>query len=109
MNFEDLRKIILEIQDTIPCRECEGIFNDKDIRIIGTVLNEGFFHLKCSSCTHSMIVNVIFGGKNRKHRKIQQKKDVTVVTKNDILDMRNFLKGFDGNFKKIFTPNNKKT
>ena len=59
----------------------------------------------CKKCGHSAIINVLITPEveikkkrlkktgDRKHRKISQ---------NDILDIKNFLDNFDGNFKKIF-------
>jgi hypothetical protein len=100
MNFEDLRKLIEDIKKTIACRECDGKLNDENIRIIGTVFNEGFFHGRCPECNHDMIINVIFTKTARPHRSL--KKEMKLVTKNDILDMHNFLRAFNGDFISLF-------
>lgn len=102
MNFSELKKLIKEIKDTVTCRECDNKFKDKDIRIIGTVIREGFFLAHCSLCKNTMIINVVFRDKNRKHRHIQKKTPINIISKNDILDMRNFLKEFDGDFINLF-------
>ena len=77
-----------------------------NIDIIATTFSEGLFELHCEECGTSTLVSVLLETKiektpdvvemlySRSHRNISQ---------NDILDIKNFLKGFDGNFKKIFT------
>ena len=102
MNFNELKQLIKEIKATITCRECKGPFKDKDIRVIGTVFNEGFLHARCPECKHDMIINVVFAQIQRKHRNVKSPQPMKIVTKNDILDMRNFLKQFDGDFISLF-------
>ncbi|MDP2625015.1 MAG: hypothetical protein Q8P27_02400 [Candidatus Peregrinibacteria bacterium] len=102
MNYEDFKQIIEEIQENIVCRECKAQFNDRDIRIIGTVFNEGYFITRCRDCKNRMIINVILKTKKRAHRQINKRRFMKNVTQDDVLDMRNFLKEFDGNFIHLF-------
>ncbi|MBT5016525.1 hypothetical protein HN748_00070 [Candidatus Peregrinibacteria bacterium] len=101
MNFEEFKQLVKEIRGTITCRECDSKFEDRDISLIGTILKEGYLQAKCPKCKHNTIINVFFGPANRKHRKILKKKP-RIITPNDILDMQNFLRSFDGDFIKLF-------
>ncbi len=100
MTFEELKQLVKEIKANITCRECSSRFKEKDISLIGTILKEGYLQAKCPTCKHNTIINVSFGTTQRKHRKIRKKPQV--ITPNDILDMQNFLRNFDGNFIKLF-------
>ncbi len=102
MNFEEFKKVIEEIKSDIPCRDCGSAFNDSDIRIIGSVLTETYIIARCHACSNTTIINVV-ATPHRKHRKLKQ--SPKVITQNDILDMQNFLKDFDGDFSRLF--NNK--
>lgn len=106
MNFKDVQNAAKHLKKTCKCQSC----NDKkgysleDISIIATTKIEALFELTCPACGATSIVTVFsdphfevkspssFEG--RRHKKVSQ---------NDILDMKNFLNNFDGNFKKIFS------
>lgn len=106
MDFRELYLFVQHIKKNIACRECGATYNDENIRIIGTVLDEGYFQANCPECNHNTIINVVFGSKNdRNHRQIKAIPKHKIITSNDILDMQNFLKNFDGDFIKLF--NNK--
>lgn len=101
MNFYELKQLIKEIKATIPCRHCEKPYSDREIRIIGTVLNEGFFMANCRNCQIEVIINVIFKEKKLIHRPLKNR-SIKPIDKDDILDMRNFLKNFNGDFATLF-------
>lgn len=97
MNFEELKKIIEEIKRDMPCRDCNSPFKDTDIRIIGSILDETYIIARCHTCKNNTIINVV---PTRKHGGL--KKTPEIINKDDILDMQNFLKSFDGDFAKLF-------
>lgn len=104
MNFEELNRLIQEIKSTIPCRNCGATYEDKDIRIVGTVLNEGYFMSFCQKCKTKLVINVIFKSSKRTHRSLEGTRTSTLHTidANDVLDMRNFLRDFNGDFSHLF-------
>lgn len=103
MDFRELYLFVQHIKKNIHCRECGAYYDDENIRIIGTVLDEGYFQANCPECKHNTIINVVFGPKNnRNHRPIKVIPEHKIITQNDILDMQNFLKNFDGDFIKLF-------
>lgn len=113
MNYSEIKSAIKHLLKTLKCTSCKGKFEEEDINIIATTKNEGLFEVKCPACAASSILTVmlspeievkegaageeipnpIAGTQRRLHRGISH---------NDVLDMKNFLGKFDGNFKKLF-------
>jgi len=84
--------------------ECETKYKKKDINIVATTQIEGLFDLRCNKCKSSTIVNVMLTPENQiGETKIQKSRKHKKISQNDVLDLKNFLAHFDGNFKKIFT------
>ena len=101
MNYDELKYAIQHVKKTCKCVSCKRNFINADIHVIACTNDEALMELRCDQCACSTIVTVSINSglevteKNthRQHRSI---------SKNDILDMKNFLNNFDGNFKKIF-------
>lgn len=107
MNINEIKHVISHLKKTSTCPDCKKKYSNEDIHILATTGHEGLFEMKCAKCNSAVIANVAVGMAaqdlieideinklSRKHKQISQ---------NDILDIRNFLGNFDGNFKKIFT------
>ena len=106
MDFRELFSFVQHIKKNIPCRECGASYEEENLRLIGTVFDHGYIQAECPECEHSMIINVVFGPKNaRQHRSIKTPLNHEIIEPNDILDMQNFLKNFDGDFIKLFNNN----
>lgn len=95
MNLPEIKNAIAHLIKNSSCMHCKEKFNEDNVFIIATTNTEGLFEMKCSKCESSTIVTMVLAA-DRKHRGIDQ---------NDVLDIKNFLRNFDGNFKKLF-PNN---
>ena len=67
-----------------------------DVNVIATTKSEGLLELHCEKCHFSSIMTISMSPKIEKN-------NANSVSNNDILDVRNFLNNFDGDFKKIFT------
>ena len=101
MNINQLKSALKHAQKDSPCSHCKTKYKLENIDFIASTNNEVLFDMFCPKCSISAIVSVSFTPENeineqstRRHRKI---------SRNDILDVKNFLNHFDGNFKKIFT------
>jgi hypothetical protein len=101
MNFEDFKQLIRNIREKIPCPQCDKKFISKNISLIGKAFNEAYFTGRCQHCTHEIIIQASFGAP-RTHRSLNHSTSMKVVTPNDILDMRNFLREFNGDFISLF-------
>ena len=103
MTFKEIKSAVKHLQSTCKCQGCNQKYTQDDISIVATTKMEGLFELFCNQCALSAIVTVVITPEMeisdastampRQHRS---------VSENDILDCKNFLAKFDGNFKKIF-------
>lgn len=104
MNFEELVKAIKHLVEKSDCPHCQKKYHYSDIHIVACTRFESMIEIHCRGCNSRMIASVFaapseknlhpnenFG--DRRHRKISQ---------NDVLDMKNFLNNFNGDFKTIF-------
>ncbi|MCK9186604.1 hypothetical protein M0P48_04160 [Candidatus Gracilibacteria bacterium] len=103
MNINELKSTVKQLTETCECLGCKTKYVENKINVIATTKNEGLFEMHCEKCHATSLVTVIVNktirleGQQRKHSKIES------ITKNDVLDMKNFLQNFDGNFKKILS------
>lgn len=100
MRFSDLANAVRHLMKTTCCSRCKGKHTEHDVNVILTTKLEGLFELRCNKCRGSSIMTVFLSPT------IETKKTnatVSGISQNDILDVKNFLNSFDGNFKKLFT------
>lgn len=109
MNYDELKNTVNHLKKTCKCPECNGLYKNQDIHVIATTNAEGMMELRCPKCQSSTMVTVVISSaeleiKEQNHRSHRR------ISDNDILDVKNFLNNFNGDFKKIFTQssNNKK-
>jgi len=83
------------------CPNCKAKYSAGSINIIASTNTEALFELKCTKCESTGIANIVITptnekiyGINRIHKGVSQ---------DEVLDVKNFLNNFDGNFKKIFS------
>lgn len=106
MNFHDLRIIVSRIKRTMRCPLCNGKYSDATIEVIGSInQDESFFHAYCPNCEDESCIHV-----NCACDFISPGNDIRLglaprmehISSNEVLDMRNFLKDFQGNFEEMF-------
>lgn len=94
MKFSDIKSAVKHLLKETKCLQCEKKYGIEEVSIIATTQNEGMFEMTCEKCKTSTIITMSkFNKLERTHKSI---------SKNDVLDIRNFLNRFDGNFKKLF-------
>lgn len=104
MNINQIKKAVKYIQSNCPCNVCGKKAKNADIYVIASTKLEGLFEVYCPKCQASSIISVMvskIAPEERMHRDLDLG-GPHQVSQNDILDLKNFLSGFDGNFKKIF-------
>jgi hypothetical protein len=112
MNYKILKEIIMMLRQKLKCPGCNKIVSGKDIYIEALMPNATLVRFDCKECgTGSLIevilmnaetANEVYNGE-REHRPIQIKtKTLQTVSENDVLDIKNFLKNFKGDFRTIF-------
>ncbi|MFC1616070.1 hypothetical protein ACFL21_02930 [Patescibacteria group bacterium] len=104
MNFLDLKNAIRFVQKTCPCLKCKNRYKQKDISILAATKLEALFEMVCDKCKINSVISVVLESDEKKPTKnsTNSLRKVNKISKNDILDIKNFLTNFDGNFKKIF-------
>lgn len=113
MNFQDLKIIIGQIKKKISCLKCKARYTDQDIEMIGSLENaQTFFYAVCPSCELEAVINVCIHtdhlGRTYADEMISPRLERLgdKIESNEILDMHNFLKEFNGDFVAMFKEKN---
>lgn len=108
MNFDELKNTIDHLKKTCKCPQCKSSYKNKDISVIATTNIEGMMEMRCPKCQVSTMVTVVISSINPEIKE-QLPRTHKTISDNDLLDVKNFLNSFDGDFKKVFTqiPNKK--
>lgn len=103
MDFKLLKEVIKHIKRHGKCPECERKYTDTMIDVIGTTGDNAFFYLMCPDCSANLILQTAVVHKDEdSDYEITEESTFTPeefsekISSNDILDMHNFLKNFDG-------------
>jgi len=108
MNFFELELIIKHVRKNTTCPHCDKRYNIKDISVLASTKQECLLELKCQYCKKTALTDIVSSPTPREKGKIRT--DVPLInqmikngiTDNDILDIKNFLGSFDGDFKTLF-------
>jgi hypothetical protein len=105
MNEHLIKKLI----STVKCNVCRKPYEIKNIAIIGHENDTWYLNVFCKNCARESFVAAII-----KREKAQEpvtdlteeefiaSAQVDLINSNDLLDIHNFLKNFDGNFMELF-------
>lgn len=110
MNYNEVKSAVRHLLKTSQCAGCKNKYNFEDVHVLATTKSEGLFELRCKHCNSSTLVTIFLtplqstptSTKQNLQPEITTTREHQKISKNDILDMKNFLNKFDGNFKKIF-------
>jgi hypothetical protein len=94
---------------TIKCGTCGRNYEEEDVEVIEHTDGLWFLRVYCSSCNVKCLVAAIIR-RNEKpevitdltEAEVERFKDLEEVREDDLLDMHNFLKVFDGDFPRLF-------
>jgi hypothetical protein len=98
MNLDEIKSVYEHLLKTCKCPECDSKYKEKNIELIATTKTEGLLDMECPKCKLGVWVTVVSGTKLN----IELNREHGGISKNDILDIKNSLNRFDGDFKKIF-------
>lgn len=101
MKFTHLHEIVKNVQATLTCSKCQAHFSEQALDVVDIVGNKGVFAAQCVRCNTSMLVTLNI--REFKQRIAAREKQVTKVrtskvTPSDVIEIKNFLGGFDGDF-----------
>jgi hypothetical protein len=102
-------KLIKKLMASIKCGVCGQHYEIDNIDILGHEENLWFLRVGCVAChTQYLAAAVIKDGKtpdiitDLTEAELDKFGKIGRLTADEVLDMHNFLKGFDGNFIRIF-------
>jgi predicted RNA-binding Zn-ribbon protein involved in translation (DUF1610 family) len=96
MRINELKSIIRHLKKTFPCPECGHIFREKDIDIVAILKNTIVMEAICPECGARSIVRVSIMQNGKELSYSHQSGEIGPISKDDVLDMHNFLKNFKG-------------
>jgi hypothetical protein len=106
MNFSELQQIIKHLKKEVPCHACQKKFGNRGMQVISTFQNEALLQMDCFNCTNRLLVHVAIINQQQEKGTLKPQAEFTFhseISKNEILDMHNFLNKFNGDFKELFT------
>lgn len=109
MKISHLTEIVKNVQRTLGCPKCGNGFADNSIDVVDITADRGLFSAHCLQCNSSTLVSMNireFRQKIAKREKQIRKVAVGKVAPADVVEVKNFLEDFDGDFKKLFDKKN---
>lgn len=103
MTYKDLHEIIRHLKRVVPCNVCKSTFTNEDLHVLSTYQNEGWLSFCCHSCKNQLLVHVAIVNRLKKNNLNISIHTQKPVTSNEVIEMHNFLKNFNGDFKNLFT------
>ncbi len=101
-------RTIKRLMTSIKCSSCGQDYKGHNVKVIGHHLGLWFISAYCSSChSHSLLAVTVGKEKAQIYTDLTEAelarfKKSGVPTSDDILDMHNFLKEFNGDFTQLF-------
>jgi len=99
MNFFEFNKVIKHLKAHYTCPSCNRRYRSQDIKVIETFLDKSVLQINCPQCQNGFFV-VTSIARPRLHRAIKPFKKK--ITENEFLDLKNFLKNYQGDIKSLF-------
>jgi len=103
-------KLIKRLMATMKCDSCGQHYEAYNIDVLGHREDLWFLSVSCLACqTQSLVAAVIKEGKAPKvttdltEAELDKFKEMDKLTADEVLDMHSFLKGFDGDFSRLFS------
>lgn len=104
MNYNELKELIRHLKKIVPCGTCEKKFTNDAIHVISSYKDEALFHFNCPHCSNQLLVHVSITDQGSEKSTLNiQATNTDSISENDVLDIHNFLNGFKGDFKKLFS------
>lgn len=112
MTLPELYEVLKYVRKSIPCPNCQKRYNIQNISVLASTKFECLLELHCKYCKKSSLTDLVATPKDSQNsvESLEMKESVPLVNqifrgginKDDVLDIKNFLKNFDGDFKKLF-------
>ena len=106
MKLNHLTEIVKNVQRTLTCPKCGKHFAEQSIDIVDITGDKGLFSAHCISCNSSTLVSMSvreFRQKINAREKQVRNVAVSKISPADVVEVKNFLDVFDGDFKRLFS------
>ncbi len=111
MNSYQLQELIKNIQSMMRCPSCGSNYSSEQIHFLGQLDMAALIQLDCQSCGLPVMATIIVSEKNQPQAKIMS--DISreelagtanrdAVNTDNVVDMHQFLKEFNGDFDQLF-------
>lgn len=106
MDRNNFLTILKTITETLKCPSCQNQFDLAEIQFISQADQICYVHMNCKKCKTPVWVNFIASEKKPEY-KINSNLDDDLfdlgeISTDEIINFSQFIKNFDGNFKKAF-------
>ncbi len=99
MNIKVFKALMVHIKQKYKCVKCKKRMSDSELSLEALEKGTVTIACNCKKCkTNSVFEVQLLDNSTREHKALTHKS----VSTNDILDVKNFLKDFNGSFKDLF-------
>ena len=99
MNIKVFKALLAHMKQKYRCVKCKKRLSDKELSLKDLDAKMVTIECNCTRCkTQSVFEVQLLDTTTREHQALSKKR----VSTNDILDVKNFLKDFNGSFKDLF-------
>ena len=102
-------KLIKKLVASIKCNVCGQHYEVDNVKVLSHRKDLWFLNVSCSACqTQCLVTAAIKEGKAPRvindltEAELDKFKEMNQLTTDEVLDIHNFLKGFDGDFSRLF-------
>lgn len=104
MKLNHLTEIVKNVQKTLTCPKCGKLFAGESVEVVDITGDRGLFSAHCLHCNSATLVSMSvrdFRQKIAQREKQVGKVTIGKVSPADVVEMKNFLEGFNGDFKTL--------
>ena len=101
--------LIKKLVASVKCNVCGQRYEADNIDVIGHEDDLWFLKISCPACNTQYLMAAIIGEDRMPEvitdlteAELDRFRNMDILTPNDVMDMHNFLKDFDGDFSQIF-------
>ncbi|MFH1546835.1 MAG: hypothetical protein ABIE14_05685 [Patescibacteria group bacterium] len=106
MKLSHLTEIVKNVSRTLTCPKCGKQFAGDTVDVVDITGDRGLFSAHCLHCNSATLVAMSirdFRQKIAKRERQISKVAIGKISPADVVEMKNFLEDFDGDFKKVLT------
>ena len=103
-------RLIKRLITNIKCSVCGGRYDEENVRVLGRYTDLWFLSVYCPTCKTQGLVAAVLNEEETPEQvtdltegEYEKFREMAAVGADDVLDLHNFLKGFDGDFSRLFS------